>query len=164
MDLYEYATDGYERTLVFQSDGGFSVGPVSRDEHYAALVKPRTTSDSEIWLFDRRVLRVQSDEIVEPVLRNGVPVEYVLFPDEGHGFVKCENEIRGYRAIAGFREMHLKGKRRSWQAGAAIRPHRKRGSTTNRSCSPARSRMPRLGARAAGFLDPSIRAALDGPE
>jgi dipeptidyl aminopeptidase/acylaminoacyl peptidase len=59
---------------------------------------------------DPRVLQVESDEIVEAVRRNNVPVEYIVFPDEGHGFVNRENEIRGYRAIAEFLEVHLKGK------------------------------------------------------
>ena len=45
---------------------------------------------------DPRVLQVESDEIVAAAKKNGVPVEYVVFPDEGHGFVKKENEIRGY--------------------------------------------------------------------
>src|SRR5690606_942722 len=36
---------------------------------------------------DPRVLQVESDEIVAGVRKNGVPVEYVLFEDEGHGFV-----------------------------------------------------------------------------
>jgi prolyl oligopeptidase PreP (S9A serine peptidase family) len=54
---------------------------------------------------DPRVLQVESDEIVEAVrASNGVPVEYIVFPDEGHGFVNRENEIRGYRAIADFLE------------------------------------------------------------
>jgi dipeptidyl aminopeptidase/acylaminoacyl peptidase len=37
---------------------------------------------------DPRVLKVESDEIVEAVRGNGVPVEYVVFDDEGHGFTK----------------------------------------------------------------------------
>ena len=44
---------------------------------------------------DPRVLKVESDEIVAAVKKNGVPVEYIVFDDEGHGFVKKENEIRG---------------------------------------------------------------------
>ena len=58
---------------------------------------------------DPRVLKVESDEIVEAVRKNGVPVEYVVFPDEGHGFVKKENEIKGYKAILDFVDKHLKG-------------------------------------------------------
>lgn len=59
---------------------------------------------------DPRVLQVESDEIVEAVKKNGVPVEYVVFPDEGHGFVKKENEIKGYGDILTFLDNHLKGK------------------------------------------------------
>lgn len=58
---------------------------------------------------DPRVLKVESDEIVEAVKKNGVPVEYVVFPDEGHGFVKKENQIKGYKAILDFVDKHLKG-------------------------------------------------------
>jgi len=59
---------------------------------------------------DPRVLQVESDEIVAAVKKNNVPVEYIVFPDEGHGFVKKENKIRGYKAILDFLEVHLKGK------------------------------------------------------
>lgn len=59
---------------------------------------------------DPRVLQVESDEIVEGVRANGVPVEYVLFPDEGHGFVKKENEIEGYGRVLQFLDKYLKGK------------------------------------------------------
>ena len=57
---------------------------------------------------DPRVLKVESDEIVEAAKKNGVPTEYIVFPDEGHGFVKKENEIRGYTAILAFLDKHLR--------------------------------------------------------
>jgi dipeptidyl aminopeptidase/acylaminoacyl peptidase len=57
---------------------------------------------------DPRVLQAESDEIVAAVKKNGVPVEYVLFPDEGHGFVKKENEIKGYGQILNFLDKYLK--------------------------------------------------------
>ena len=57
---------------------------------------------------DPRVLQVESDEIVAAVRKNGVPVEYVLFEDEGHGFVKKENQIEGYGKVLSFLETHLK--------------------------------------------------------
>jgi dipeptidyl aminopeptidase/acylaminoacyl peptidase len=57
---------------------------------------------------DPRVLKVESDEIVAAARRNGVPVEYVLFPDEGHGFVKKENEISGYTKVIGFLDKYVK--------------------------------------------------------
>ncbi len=58
---------------------------------------------------DPRVLKVESDEIVAAAKKNGVPVEYIVFPDEGHGFVKKENQIRGYTAVLEFLDQHLKG-------------------------------------------------------
>ncbi len=57
---------------------------------------------------DPRVLQVESDEIVEAVKSNGVPVEYVLFPDEGHGFTKRENRIKASDAYIEFLDKHLK--------------------------------------------------------
>lgn len=58
---------------------------------------------------DPRVLQVESDEIVAAVKANGVPVEYVLFDDEGHGFRKKENEINGYGQVKVFLDKYLKG-------------------------------------------------------
>ena len=58
---------------------------------------------------DPRVLQVESDEIVEGVRENGVPVEYVLFEDEGHGFVKKENQIEATKKVIEFLDQYLKG-------------------------------------------------------
>ena len=58
---------------------------------------------------DPRVLQVESDEIVAGVKKNGVPVEYLLFEDEGHGFLKKENEIKAYKGINAFLNRYLKG-------------------------------------------------------
>lgn len=58
---------------------------------------------------DPRVLQVESDEMVAAVRENGVPVEYVIFEDEGHGFLKKENEIEGYGKILQFLDKYLKG-------------------------------------------------------
>ena len=58
---------------------------------------------------DPRVLKIESDEIVETVKKNNVPVEYVVFSDEGHGFLKKENEIKGYGQILQFLDKYLKG-------------------------------------------------------
>ena len=51
---------------------------------------------------DPMVLQVESDEIVAAAKKNGVPVEYIVFADEGHGFVKKDNEIKGYGAVIAF--------------------------------------------------------------
>ena len=57
---------------------------------------------------DPRVLQVESDEIVAGVRKNGVPVEYVLFEDEGHGFVKKENQIEANTKVVEFLDKYLK--------------------------------------------------------
>lgn len=57
---------------------------------------------------DVRVLKVESDEIVEGVKKNGVPVEYIVFPDEGHGFVKKENQITATKRTLEFLDKYLK--------------------------------------------------------
>ncbi|MFY0653782.1 MAG: S9 family peptidase [Cyclobacteriaceae bacterium] len=58
---------------------------------------------------DPRVLQVESDEIVAAVKENGVPVEYVVFDDEGHGFAKKENRSKAYSQILKFLDKYLKG-------------------------------------------------------
>jgi dipeptidyl aminopeptidase/acylaminoacyl peptidase len=57
---------------------------------------------------DPRVIKPESDEIVDNIKkRNGV-VEYVLFDNEGHGFTKKANEIKAYKAILDFLDRYLK--------------------------------------------------------
>lgn len=58
---------------------------------------------------DPRVHQVESDDIVKAVRDNGVACEYIVFDDEGHGFEKKENRLRGYKAIREFCDQHLKG-------------------------------------------------------
>lgn len=57
---------------------------------------------------DPRVLKVESDEIVKAVKANGVPVEYLVFEDEGHGFEKKENQIKANEAILKFLDQYLR--------------------------------------------------------
>lgn len=59
---------------------------------------------------DPRVLQVESDEMVAAIRDNGVPVEYVLFDDEGHGFRNKENRIEAQEAYLQFLNTHLKQK------------------------------------------------------
>ena len=42
---------------------------------------------------DPRVNQAESDQIVAAMQAKGIPVTYVLFPDEGHGFARPENNI-----------------------------------------------------------------------
>ena len=59
---------------------------------------------------DPRVLQIESDEIVEAIRDKGVYVEYLVFPDEGHGFIKKDNQIKAYGQILEFLDTYLKGK------------------------------------------------------
>ncbi len=58
---------------------------------------------------DPRVLQVESDELVAAVRANNVPVEYIVFPNEGHGFLRKENRIKASDAYVAFLDKYLKG-------------------------------------------------------
>ena len=58
---------------------------------------------------DPRVLQAESDELVAAVEANGVPVEYVLFEDEGHGFRNKDNRIEASESFVRFLDRYLKG-------------------------------------------------------
>ncbi len=48
---------------------------------------------------DPRVKQAESDQIVAAMQAKGIPVTYVLYPDEGHGFARPENNL-SFSAIA----------------------------------------------------------------
>jgi dipeptidyl aminopeptidase/acylaminoacyl peptidase len=56
---------------------------------------------------DPRVVKPESDQMVERLRSLGRDVEYHVFDDEGHGFAKQANQVRAYRIIAEFLERHL---------------------------------------------------------
>ena len=58
---------------------------------------------------DPRVPYTEAEQIVSALRRRGVPVEYLLFKDEGHGISKLKNRIIAYRKIEEFFERYLKG-------------------------------------------------------
>lgn len=51
---------------------------------------------------DPRVVQKESDQIVKKLKEMGKDVEYLVFEDEGHGFMKTDNELKAYEAIAKF--------------------------------------------------------------
>ena len=59
---------------------------------------------------DTNVPVVEAEQVVASLKARGVPVEYVLFPDEGHGFRKAPNRVRSATAIVGWFEERLKGR------------------------------------------------------
>jgi dipeptidyl aminopeptidase/acylaminoacyl peptidase len=56
---------------------------------------------------DTNVPVIEAEQVVESLKRHNVAVEYVLFPDEGHGWRKTPNRIRSAVAIIRFFETHL---------------------------------------------------------
>jgi dipeptidyl aminopeptidase/acylaminoacyl peptidase len=59
---------------------------------------------------DPRVKRPESDQIVAAMRANSLPVEYIVFDDEGHGFVRPENRLRFYAAAEQFLARYLGGR------------------------------------------------------
>ncbi len=57
---------------------------------------------------DPRVLQIESDELVAAVKKNEVPVEYLVFEDEGHGFLNKDNRIAASEAYAKFLDTYLR--------------------------------------------------------
>jgi dipeptidyl aminopeptidase/acylaminoacyl peptidase len=51
---------------------------------------------------DPRVKQAESDQIVQAMQRKEIPVTYVLYPDEGHGFQKPENNLSFYAVADAF--------------------------------------------------------------
>jgi dipeptidyl aminopeptidase/acylaminoacyl peptidase len=56
---------------------------------------------------DPRVVKGESDQMVEKLRGLGREVEYVVFEDEGHGFTRRSNEIRAFRLSVEWLERHL---------------------------------------------------------
>jgi dipeptidyl aminopeptidase/acylaminoacyl peptidase len=59
---------------------------------------------------DPRVKQAESEQIVAALTDAGIDYEYLLFPDEGHGFAKPENRLRFYAAAERFLARHLGGR------------------------------------------------------
>src|SRR5262249_46058838 len=53
-DVYRYEADGYKRSPVYEEKSGYMVGDVAGDGRWVALMKPNTTADGDIYLWDAR--------------------------------------------------------------------------------------------------------------
>jgi dipeptidyl aminopeptidase/acylaminoacyl peptidase len=65
---------------------------------------------------DPKVLKAQSDQMVSAVKKNNVPVDYLVLPDEGHGFSSKKSELESSTRIRTFLDTYLK------QSPATTRP------------------------------------------
>ena len=59
---------------------------------------------------DPRVKQAESEQIVAAMKSKGIDYEYMLFPDEGHGFAKPENRLKFFAAAEKFLAKHLGGR------------------------------------------------------
>lgn len=57
---------------------------------------------------DTNVPVIEAEQVVDNLKKRGIPVEYILFPDEGHGFRKTPNRIRSAVAIVKWFDQYLK--------------------------------------------------------
>ena len=75
--------------------------PLSRVD---AIVRPLLIAQGAN---DPRVTEEQADLIVAAMRERDIPVEYLLYPDEGHGFAKPENRLDFYAHMEKFLATHL---------------------------------------------------------
>ncbi len=59
---------------------------------------------------DPRVKQAESEQIVAALAEHGIDYDYMLFPDEGHGFAKPENRLKFYAAADTFLSRYLGGR------------------------------------------------------
>ncbi|MBI4371922.1 MAG: prolyl oligopeptidase family serine peptidase, partial [Elusimicrobia bacterium] len=92
------------------------IGHVEKDAEFLKSRSPLFSADRiEIPLLiaqganDPRVKQAESEQIVAALRAKGKPVEYLLFPDEGHGFAKPGNRLKFYAAAEEFLLRHLGG-------------------------------------------------------
>jgi dipeptidyl aminopeptidase/acylaminoacyl peptidase len=58
---------------------------------------------------DPRVKQAESEQIVAEMKKHNLPVSYVLFPDEGHGFARAVNNMAFFGVAEAFLSAHLGG-------------------------------------------------------
>ena len=59
---------------------------------------------------DPRVKQSESDQIVAAMQEKSIPVSYILYPDEGHGFARPENNLSFFAVTEAFLAAHLGGR------------------------------------------------------
>jgi dipeptidyl aminopeptidase/acylaminoacyl peptidase len=88
------------------AEGKALLTAISPLTHAAKIKKPLLIAQGQN---DPRVKEAESEQIVAAMKRAGLPVTYVLFPDEGHGFARPENMIAFTAVTEAFLSAHLGG-------------------------------------------------------
>ncbi len=87
--------------------GKAALEAVSPLNHVDAITRPLLIGQGAN---DPRVKQAESDQIVAAMQKKGLPVSYVLFPDEGHGFNRPENRMAFFAVAEAFLAKHLGGR------------------------------------------------------
>ena len=105
------------------------VGDVETDEEFNRRISPYYHAGNiRVPLIiaqganDPRVVIQESDQMVEAIRAQELPVTYVVYPDEGHGFARPENRLDFYGRVDEFLAEHLGGRAEPWRAipGAVV--------------------------------------------
>lgn len=93
-----------------------SVGHPEKDKEFLAERSPSTYIDNVRCAMmmiqgrnDPRVVEKETSDVVERLRSRGLPVEYLVFEDEGHDVIKFKNRVVCYKKIAEFFTAHLRG-------------------------------------------------------
>lgn len=92
-----------------------SVGHPDKDKDFLLERSPSTYMDNVKCAMlmiqgrnDPRVVEKETSDVVERLRSRGVPVEYLVFEDEGHDVIKFKNRVTCYNKITSFFMQHLK--------------------------------------------------------
>src|SRR5690242_8255723 len=86
---------------VKQADMLKSLSPLYKlDKIKAAMMVQHGANDTNVPV-------IEAEQIVEDLKKRGVPVEYILFPDEGHGWRKAPNRVKSIVGMTDFFARHL---------------------------------------------------------
>jgi dipeptidyl aminopeptidase/acylaminoacyl peptidase len=105
----------FEQRMGSLSDPAFldAISPLTKVD---AIKKPLLIGQGKN---DPRVKETESQQIVTAMQSKNLPVTYVLFPDEGHGFHRPENNMAFFAVTENFLAQHLGGK--AEPIGSAVR-------------------------------------------
>ena len=99
------------------------VGDVEADSVFARRISPLFHADAiraplliGHGANDPRVKLVESERIVAALRARGLPVTFVVYPDEGHGFGRPQNNLDFFGRAEDFLRQHLGGRSEPWQA------------------------------------------------
>ncbi|MCE1247405.1 MAG: S9 family peptidase [Firmicutes bacterium] len=87
-----------------EADYLYSISPISKVDQ---IKIPMLISQGAN---DPRVKKAEAEQIIEAMKKKGIRYEYLLFPDEGHGYARPENRLRFYSAVEKFFAQYLGGR------------------------------------------------------